>query len=155
MHAHTQARTRTHTHTHTRTHTHAHAHTHAHTHTHIHTHTHTHTHAHTHTQKECNEDNRRGRKKKYKQMKEDRNLKSLVAIFVGEVGLQHSSEGMGKPNVTDVGRERIPLLWSTVRERALAKGFSVSVCLDNNIPYTKTQTGRETAEMKMTNKTNE
>ena len=50
---------------------------------------------------------------------------------------------MGKPNVTDVGRERIPLLWSTVRERALAKGFSVSVCLDNNIPYTNKDADRE------------
>ena len=26
--------------------------------------------------------------------------------------------------MTDVGRERIPLLWSTVKERALAQGFS-------------------------------
>ena len=25
--------------------------------------------------------------------------------------------------MTDVRRERVPLLWSTVRERALAKGF--------------------------------
>ena len=30
--------------------------------------------------------------------------------------------------MTDVRKERIPLLWSAVRERALAKGFSFNVC---------------------------
>ena len=34
---------------------------------------------------------------------------------------------MGGLIVTDVRRERIPLLWSTVRERALAKGFSFNM----------------------------
>ena len=29
-----------------------------------------------------------------------------------------STEGMGGPNVTDIRRERIPLLWSTVGESA-------------------------------------
>ena len=29
--------------------------------------------------------------------------------------------------MTDVRRERIPLLWSTVRERALAKGLSFNM----------------------------
>ena len=31
--------------------------------------------------------------------------------------------GLGKINVTDDRRERIPLLWSTVERTALAKGF--------------------------------
>jgi len=30
---------------------------------------------------------------------------------------------MGGMNVRDVGRKRIPLLWCTVGERALAEGF--------------------------------
>ena len=33
--------------------------------------------------------------------------------------------GIGGLNVTHVGRERIPLLWSIVGETALAKGFQV------------------------------
>ena len=37
--------------------------------------------------------------------------------------IEVSFEGMGRLNVTDVRRERIPLLWGTARETALAKGF--------------------------------
>ena len=33
---------------------------------------------------------------------------------------------MGGLNVTHVRRERIPVLWSTVRENALVKGFRVN-----------------------------
>ena len=43
------------------------------------------------------------------------NLKSVVLLFA-EVSIQCSSEGMGGVNVTDVRRERNPLLWSTVKE---------------------------------------
>ena len=48
------------------------------------------------------------------------NEKSVVVLFVGV-------EGIGGLNVADVRRERIPLLWSTVRERGLAKGFSFNM----------------------------
>ena len=41
-----------------------------------------------------------------------------MALFV-----EVSFDGMGGLNVTDVRRERTPMLWSTVRRRALAKGF--------------------------------
>ena len=46
-------------------------------------------------------------------------MKSIVVALFVEV----SFEGMGGLNVTDVRRERTPMLWSTVRRRALAKGF--------------------------------
>ena len=36
-------------------------------------------------------------------------------------------EGMGGLKVTDIKRERIPLLWRTEREKALAKGFSFNM----------------------------
>ena len=36
-------------------------------------------------------------------------------------------EGMGGLNVTHVRRERIPVLWSTVRERVLVKAFRVNM----------------------------
>ena len=47
---------------------------------------------------------------------------------------------MGGLNVTDVGREQIPLLWTTVGETALANGFcsnkgdalNISVSLQKN-----------------------
>ena len=53
------------------------------------------------------------------------NLKSHIV----EVNLfKHSFEGMGEFNVMDVRlRTRFPLLWSTVKEKALAKGFSSSM----------------------------
>ena len=67
------------------------------------------------------------------------NLKLVVVVLFVEVSLKCSFEGMGGLNVMDVRRERIPLLWSTVRERTLAKGFSfnmggweVSLCLQKN-----------------------
>ena len=47
-------------------------------------------------------------------------------MFV-ELRLECSFEGMGGMTVTDVRREIIPSLWSTVRERALAKGFSFNM----------------------------
>ena len=37
----------------------------------------------------------------------------------------------GKINVTDVRRERIPFLWSTVREKRLAEGVSFNVGIVN------------------------
>ena len=46
-------------------------------------------------------------------------LTSVVVVLFVEVSL-----GMEELNVTDVRRERIPLLWSRVRERTLTKGFS-------------------------------
>ena len=46
-------------------------------------------------------------------------MKSVVVLLV-DVSLLRSFEGMGGLNVTDVRRERIPLLWSRVRERTLA-----------------------------------
>ena len=50
----------------------------------------------------------------------------LVVVLVVEVRLSRSLEGSGRLNVTDVRRERIPPLWSTVRERAMAKDFNVA-----------------------------
>ena len=38
-----------------------------------------------------------------------------------------SFEGVGGLNVTDVRKERIPLLWSIVGETALARGFCSNV----------------------------
>ena len=65
-------------------------------------------------------------------------MKSLVVLFV-KVSFDSSFEGVRGLNVTDVRRERIPFLWSTVGETALAKGFlfyhggyEVSVYLQNN-----------------------
>ena len=87
---------------------HANTHTRTHTHTHTHTNTHTHTHTHTHTVRRPN-------------------LKSLVVVLFVEVSFQRSFEGMGGLNATDVRRERIPLLWSTLEEAALAKGFGSNV----------------------------
>ena len=55
------------------------------------------------------------------------NLKSVVVVLLVEMSLQCSFEGMGGLNVTDVRRERIPLLWSRVRERTPAKGFSFNM----------------------------
>ena len=42
---------------------------------------------------------------------------------------QRSFEGTGELNVTEVTRERTPLLWSAARERALAlaEGFSFNM----------------------------
>ena len=34
---------------------------------------------------------------------------------------------MGRLNLMDVRWEKIPLLWSTVKERRLTKGFSISM----------------------------
>ena len=62
-----------------------------------HANTHTHTRTHTHTVRRPN-------------------LKSLVVVLFVEVSFQRSFEGMGGLNATDVRRERIPLLWSTVGE---------------------------------------
>ena len=45
-----------------------------------------------------------------------------MVLFVA-VSFSRSFEAMGGLNVTDVRRKRIPLLWSTVRETALAKDF--------------------------------
>ena len=53
-------------------------------------------------------------------------MKSVVVLLV-DVSLLRSFEGMGGLNVTDVLREIIPLLWSRVRERTLAKGFSFNM----------------------------
>ena len=53
-------------------------------------------------------------------------MKSVVVVLFVEVSLKGSLEGMGGLNVTDVRRERIPLLWSRVRERTLAKGWQPS-----------------------------
>ena len=49
-------------------------------------------------------------------------FKSVNVVLFVEVSL-----GMEELNVTDVRRERIPLLWSRVRERTLSKGFSFNV----------------------------
>ena len=54
--------------------------------------------------------------------KKRQTLKSVVLLFA-EVSIQCSFEGMGGLNVSFVRRERNPLLWSTVRERVLLKGF--------------------------------
>ena len=43
-------------------------------------------------------------------------------------------EGIGGLNATDVRWQRIPLLWSTVREKALSKGFSFNM-RDAKFPY--------------------
>ena len=68
-----------------------------------------------------------------------------MVLFV-EVHLKKKKKKncMGGLNVTDVKRWRIPMLWNTVRERALAKGFSfntgrheVSVCLHRVQTYLK------------------
>ena len=55
------------------------------------------------------------------------NLKSVVVVLFVEVSLRCNFEGMGGVNMTDVTRERIPLLWSRVSERTLAKGFSYNM----------------------------
>ena len=56
------------------------------------------------------------------------NLKLVVVVLFVEVSLKCSFEGMGGLNKMDVRRERIPLLWSRVRElRTLAKGFSFNI----------------------------
>jgi len=53
------------------------------------------------------------------------NLRSLVfAMLFVAVSFSRSFEGMRGLNVTDVRRERIPLLRNTVGKRAVAKGFS-------------------------------
>ena len=44
-----------------------------------------------------------------------------------EMSLQCSFEGVGGLNVQDVRREGLPLLWSMVRERALARGFHFKI----------------------------
>ena len=44
------------------------------------------------------------------------NLKSLFVVLFVQVSFEHSFEGIGTLNVTNFRRERIPLLWSTVRE---------------------------------------
>ena len=44
-----------------------------------------------------------------------------------EMSLQCSFEGVGGLNVLDVRREGLPLLWSMVRERALARGFHFKI----------------------------
>ena len=49
-------------------------------------------------------------------------FKSVNVVLFVEVSL-----GMEELNVTDVRRERIPLLWSRERERTLSKGFSFNV----------------------------
>ena len=46
------------------------------------------------------------------------NLKSLMVLFI-----EVSFEGMEGLNVTDVRRERIPLLWSAIGKTDLSKGF--------------------------------
>ena len=56
-----------------------------------------------------------------------RNLKSVVVVLFVEASLQRSFEGMGGLNVTDVRTEKIALLWSRVRERTLAEGFSFNM----------------------------
>ena len=43
------------------------------------------------------------------------------------MSFQRSFEAVGGMNVADIRRVRIPLLWSTIRVRALAKGFSFNV----------------------------
>ena len=48
-----------------------------------------------------------------------KNLKSLSVVLSVKVRFEREFEVMGRLTVTDVRRERIPLLWSTVRERAL------------------------------------
>ena len=50
------------------------------------------------------------------------NLKSLVEVLCAKVSSKRRFEGMGGLNVMEVRRERFPLLWRTVSERALAKG---------------------------------
>ena len=54
-------------------------------------------------------------------------LKSVVVLLFVEVNFGRSFEGMGGLNVTDVRTEKIALLWSRVRERTLAEGFSFNM----------------------------
>ena len=67
------------------------------------------------------------------------NLKSLVVVLSLEVSFSCSFAGMGGLNVTDcqicIRKEKIPLLWSTVRERAFAKCFCFKVALMGNMRY--------------------
>ena len=55
------------------------------------------------------------------------NSKSVVVVLFVEVSLKCSFKGTKGLSVTDVRRERIPLLLSRVRERTLAKGFSFNM----------------------------
>ena len=48
-------------------------------------------------------------------------------VLLVEVSLPCSFEGIGGLKVTDVSRKTTPLLWSTVGEKALAKGFSFNM----------------------------
>ena len=41
------------------------------------------------------------------------------------MSFKRNFEGMGGLNVTYVQRERIPVLWSIVKERALVKGIGL------------------------------
>ena len=52
------------------------------------------------------------------------NVKSLVEVLCAKVSSKRRFEGMGGLNVMEVRRERVPLLWRTVSERAFAKGLS-------------------------------
>ena len=52
---------------------------------------------------------------------------TCCGIVYKMASFQRSFEGTGGLNVTDFTRERIPLPWSAVRERALAKGFSFNM----------------------------
>ena len=113
-HARTHAHARTRTHTHTRTHARTHTRTHPRTHTHTHTHTHSHARAHRRNVMRTEEG------LEWEQVGRQ-NLKSLVILFA-EVSFANF-EGIGELNATDVRQERIPLLWFTVRETALANGF--------------------------------
>ena len=55
------------------------------------------------------------------------NLKSSVVDLFVEVHRERRFEGMGGLNVANIRRERISLLWSTIRDRMMAKGFSFNV----------------------------
>ena len=50
-------------------------------------------------------------------------MKPPVLVLFVYMSVFNSFEGMGGLRVTDIRRERIPLLWSTVGETALPKGF--------------------------------